>query len=100
MDSLGMTSRLVAAARERESKRADHLFNDPFAGALAGDEGRAMLAMAESVPRLGSTAPTENPYLSIRTRFLDEVVTNAIQSGIRQFVILAAGMDSRAFRMA
>jgi methyltransferase (TIGR00027 family) len=100
MDSLGMTSRLVAAARERESKRADHLFNDPFAGALAGDEGRAMLAMAESVPRqVGSSAPTENPYLSIRTRFLDDVVRNAIQSGIRQFAILAAGMDTRAFRM-
>ena len=100
MDNLGMTSRLVAAARERESKRADHLFSDPLAGALAGDEGRAMLAMAESVPRqVGSSAPTENPYLAIRTRFLDDVVKSAIQSGIRQFAILAAGMDSRAFRM-
>jgi methyltransferase (TIGR00027 family) len=99
MDSIGMTSRLVAAARERESMRADRLFNDPLAGALAGDEGRAMLAMAESVPRLGSTVPSENPYLSIRTRFLDDVVQNAIHNGIRQFVILAAGMDSRAFRM-
>jgi methyltransferase (TIGR00027 family) len=100
MDPLGMTSRLVAAARERESKRADRLFNDPFAGALAGDEGRAMMAMAESVPRqVGSSAPTENPYLSIRTRFLDDVVVNAIQSGIRQFAILAAGMDARAFRL-
>jgi len=100
MDPLGMTSRLVAAARERESQRADRLFNDPFAGALAGDEGRSMMAMAESVPRqVGSSAPTENPYLSIRTRFLDDVVQNAIQSGIRQFAILAAGMDARAFRL-
>jgi methyltransferase (TIGR00027 family) len=101
MDPLGMTSRLVAAARERESMRADRLFNDTFAGALAGDEGRAMLAMAESMPRqVGASAPTENPYLSIRTRFLDDVVQSAIQSGIRQFAILAAGMDSRAFRLA
>jgi O-methyltransferase involved in polyketide biosynthesis len=37
MDSLGMTSRLVAAAREVESQRPDRLFNDPFAGLLAGD---------------------------------------------------------------
>jgi len=101
MDQLGMTSRLVAAARERESQRTDRLFNDPFAGALAGDEGRAMMAMAESVPRqVGSSAPTENPYLSIRTRFLDDVVESAIQSSIRQFAILAAGMDARAFRLA
>ena len=95
-----MTSRLVAAARERESRRADPLFNDPFAAALAGDEGRAMLAMAESMPRqVGASAPTENPYLSIRTRFLDDVVHRAIQDGIRQFTILAAGMDARAFRL-
>jgi methyltransferase (TIGR00027 family) len=101
MDNLGMTSRLVAAARERESLRADRLFNDPFAGAMAGDEGRAMLAMAESMPRqVGTSKPTENPYLSIRTRFLDDVVQSAIQSGIRQFAILAAGMDARAFRLA
>jgi methyltransferase (TIGR00027 family) len=101
MDQLGMTSRLVAAARERESRRADRLFNDAFAGALAGDEGRAMLAMAESMPRqVGASAPTENPYLSIRTQFLDHVVQNAIQGGIRQFAILASGMDARAFRLA
>jgi methyltransferase (TIGR00027 family) len=101
MDQLGMTSRLVAAARERESLRADRLFNDPFARELAGDEGRAMLAMAESMPRqVGASAPTENPYLSIRTRFLDDVVQSAIHGGIRQFAILAAGMDTRAFRLA
>jgi methyltransferase (TIGR00027 family) len=101
MDPLGMTSRLVAAARERESLRSDRLFNDPFAGALSGDEGRQMLAMAESMPRqVGASTPTENPYLSIRTRFLDDVVLNASQGGIRQFAILAAGMDSRAFRLA
>jgi len=100
MDQLGMTSRLVAAVRERESRRADSLFNDPFAGALAGDEGRAMMAMAESVPRqAGASAPTENPYLSIRTRFLDDVAQSAVQNGIRQFAILAAGMDARAFRL-
>src|SRR3954462_3162040 len=101
MDPLGMTSRLVAAARERESLRADRLFNDPFAGALSGDEGREMLAMAESMPRqVGASTPTENPYLSIRPRFLDGVVLNAIEGGIREFAFFAAGRDSRAFRLA
>ena len=73
-----MTSRLAAAAREREANREDRLFNDPFAEALAGDEGRAMLAMAESLSR-GPSSTTENLYLPIRTRFLDDGVKNAIR---------------------
>ena len=95
-----MTSRLVAAARERESKREDRLFNDPFAGALAGDEGRELMTFLETVPRQGGpSSTTENPYLAIRTRFLDDVVKDAVQKGITQFAILAAGMDARAFRL-
>src|SRR5262245_1747391 len=102
MDALGMTSRLVAAARARESTRPDRLFDDPYAAALAGDEGRAMLAFSETEPRQvnpNQPTPLENPYLPIRTWFLDNVVAAAIAEGVRQFVILAAGMDSRAFRL-
>lgn len=88
-----MTSRWVAAARERESRRADRLFDDPLAGALAGDEGRAMMAAMEAV------TGAENPYLAIRTRFLDDFLLDATRDGIRQIVILAAGMDARAFRL-
>jgi methyltransferase (TIGR00027 family) len=95
MDALGMTSRWVAAARERESRRADRLFDDPLAGALAGDQGRAMMAATEA-----ATGVADNPYLAIRTRFLDDFVLAAAVDGIRQFVILAAGMDARAFRLA
>lgn len=94
MDTLGMTSRWVAAARERESARADRLFEDPFAGALAGEEGRAMLARLD-----GSGPDAENPFLAIRTRFLDEVLLEACRGGLSQVVILAAGMDARAFRL-
>ena len=95
-----MTSRLVAACRERESQRADRLFDDPLAGPLAGDEGRALMATLEAVPRqMDVRVPTENPYLAIRTRFMDDAVARAIKSGIRQFAILAAGMDARAFRL-
>ena len=91
IDNVSDTAFWVAHFRAVESQRPDALFNDPFAGALSGDEGRQMLAMAESMPRqVGASTPTENPYLSIRTRFLDDVVLNAIQGGIRQFAILAA----------
>ncbi len=95
-----MTSRLVAAARERESWRDDRLFDDPLAGPLAGDEGRAMMLKLEAVPRqMDISVSTENPYLAIRTRFMDDAVKQAIEAGIRQFAILAAGMDARAFRL-
>jgi len=100
MDNLGMTSRLVAAARERESRRPDRLFDDPLAGPLAGDEGRAMMLKMEAVPRqMDVSVSTENPYLAIRTRFMDDAVIHALDIGIRQFAILASGMDARAFRL-
>jgi len=100
MDKLGMTSRLVAAARERESLREDRLFDDPLAGPLAGDEGRALMLKLEAVPRqMDVRVSTENPYLAIRTRFMDDAVMRAVDRGIRQFAILAAGMDARAFRL-
>jgi methyltransferase (TIGR00027 family) len=94
MDALGMTSRWVAAARERESRRSDRLFDDPWAGPLAGNEGRALLAAMEA-----GAGVTDNPYLVIRTRFLDDQLLGAARDGIKQIVILAAGMDARAFRL-
>lgn len=100
MDAVGMTSRLVAASREWESSQDNRLFNDPFAGALAGDEGRAFMTLLETVPRHGGVpAAMKNPYLPIRTLFLDDVIRKAAQDGVRQFAILAAGMDARAFRL-
>jgi O-methyltransferase involved in polyketide biosynthesis len=99
MDGLGLTSRWVAAVRERESRRSDRLFDDPLAGPLAGDEGRALLAAIESdLPPLDPEV-ADNPYLTIRTRFLDDLLETATGAGLRQVVILAAGMDSRAFRL-
>jgi methyltransferase (TIGR00027 family) len=95
MDALGMTSRWIAAARERESRRPDRLFDDPLAGLLAGDEGRATMASIEA-----ASGVADNPYLTIRTRFLDDFLVEAMRDDLRQIVILAAGMDARAFRLA
>ena len=99
MDTLGMTSRWVAAARELESARPDALFRDPLAGALAGQEGRAMLAEMAAVSGPPGAMSPENPYLAIRTRYFDDVLLAAARGGSTQVVILAAGMDARAFRL-
>lgn len=98
MDSLALTARWMAAARARESWRADRLFDDPFAEALAGDEGFSWLRMLDL--SAGIFAPGPGLYAVVRTRFFDEFLISALrESGARQVVMLAAGMDVRAFRM-
>jgi methyltransferase (TIGR00027 family) len=43
---------------------------------------------------------TETDSLAVRTRFFDEFFINATAAGIGQAVILAAGLDARAYRLA
>lgn len=86
---LAATARWTASARAQESAREDRLFYDPWAAALAGPEGMAWLEQ-----RGGSVAS-----MVIRTRFFDDFLIAAAQTGIRQVVILAAGLDTRAYRL-
>jgi methyltransferase (TIGR00027 family) len=96
VDPIAQTSRWMAAARARESERPHRLFNDPFAAALAGPEGFAWLERMEPVPGFGGPAL----YVVVRTRFFDDFLLYACWgAGIRQVVLLAAGMDARAFRL-
>jgi methyltransferase (TIGR00027 family) len=90
------TALWTAAERARESTRPNRLIEDPFAAELAGEEGlRHQRFMDERVPR-----NTENPFVAIQTRFFDDYLLEAAASGIRQVVLVAAGMDSRPFRLA
>src|SRR5262249_11893721 len=85
---VGRTARWVAASRARETERPDRLFEDPYAAALAGPEGVALLG----------TDPDH--YLPIRTRFLDDAILRAVNElALQQVVLLAAGLDARAFRL-
>lgn len=87
------TGLLVAAMRAVESERDDALFTDHYADALAGTEGRRLLADYRA-----ATGP-DPAIIEVRTRFWDEVLQDAAERGNRQFVILAAGMDARAHRL-
>jgi len=81
--------------RDLETKRSDEegrLFSDPFAGALAGEFGIGL--MERAIAEVG-----EQPAIAIRTAFFDEKIINALNIGVRQIVMLAAGMDSRAYRI-
>ena len=86
----------MAAARARENERVDRLFYDPLAAALAGPEGFAWLERMESAAR--SDSPGLYPV--IRTRFFDDFLLDSCRrSGMRQVVLAAAGLDTRAFRL-
>lgn len=88
------TGLLVAAIRAAESRRADRLFEDPFAEKLAGESGRRMLEEA-----LTTTGDKATLQIVVRTRFWDEALLRATRH-IDQVVLLAAGMDARAYRLA
>ena len=98
MTPVGATSRWIAAARALETESEEPLFVDPFARDLAGEVGFSIFASTQGVSGVAGNA--RNPYLSIRTRFLDDAVLKAVRvNGYAQVVILAAGMDTRAIRL-
>jgi methyltransferase (TIGR00027 family) len=72
----------VARLRALESQRPDRLFNDPYAAAFAGGNTEA-----DSVFRV---------HVAVRTRFYDDYL---LASPCRQVVLVAAGLDTRAFRL-
>ncbi len=107
--SVGATATMVAAARALASEGADPLINDPYAAPLVravGIEFFVRVVDGEvSSPADGNgegTTPElqqETDSLAVRTKFFDDFFVNATASGIRQAVILAAGLDSRAYRL-
>lgn len=91
---VAQTARWTAAARARESRRADRLFDDPLADLLAGAEGAALLAHFHTA----HAADEGNPYLPIRTRWFDDFLRRNVRPGA-QVVGLGAGLDTRAYRL-
>jgi methyltransferase (TIGR00027 family) len=88
---LASTAHWTAAVRGREHTRPDRLIDDPWAAALAGQEGAEWIAQRSE----GSTVP-----IVLRTRYFDDFLARITQQdGIRQVVLLAAGLDTRAFRL-
>jgi methyltransferase (TIGR00027 family) len=86
------TARWVAVYRARETERSDAVFRDPLARRLAGERGERI---ADSKP-LG----TDTGWSMVaRTYLIDRFVSEQIQRGADMVVNLAAGLDSRPYRM-
>ena len=86
------TARWVAVYRARESARSDALFRDPYAQLLAGQRGEAIAAVMPRQARNGWP-------LIARTKLMDELVLASIQQGCDCVVNLAAGFDTRPYRL-
>lgn len=105
--SVGATATMVAAGRAMATKDPRRLINDPFAEPLVRAVGiDFFVAMLDDT--LGTSAfPDASPErveamiagMAMRTKFFDDYFTTTA-AGVRQAVILASGLDSRAFRLA
>jgi methyltransferase (TIGR00027 family) len=91
---------LVAAAnRALETERAEPLFRDPLALALAGQDGMALHAALRTTTWPPNAAGPD-PEQSIFTRYFDDMLLRAVRThSIAQVVLLGAELDARAFRL-
>ena len=86
------TALWVAYYRAQETDRPDALFRDPFARALAGERGQK-IAKAQ-------TFGDQNAWsFMARTVLFDRLITEAVRGGADLVVNLAAGLDTRPYRM-
>ena len=86
------TARWMAVYRAQETERPDAAFRDPFARALAGERGERI---AQAMTAFGDNSWA----LVARTHLFDRFVTRFVQSGVDLIVNLAAGLDTRPYRM-
>src|ERR1700722_19840589 len=104
--SVGATATMVAAARAVASNDANPIINDPFAAPLVRAVGLDFFRrvvdgeLPETADGGERDLQLETDSIAVRTRFFDDFFLNAARDGIRQSVILAAGLAARAYRLA
>lgn len=100
---VGATATMVATARALASVRSRALIDDPFADALVRAVGMpyftGLLDGEMSAGDRGYDVSHMVNHMAVRTRFFDRVFLDATGGGVRQAVILGAGLDTRAYRL-
>ncbi len=105
--SVGATATMVAAGRAMASAQPDPLITDPYAAPLVRAVGldffTKMLDGELDLDQIPDTSPERIQAIidamAARTKFFDDCCTAATATGVRQVVILASGLDSRAYRL-
>jgi methyltransferase (TIGR00027 family) len=102
--SVGATATAVAASRAVASQGPDALLDDPFAEPLVRAVGLDTYVRMidgeifnDDDPLMNRKTMTEQ--IAVRTRYFDDFFTAAAAAGLRQAVILAAGLDTRGYRL-
>ncbi|WP_428342707.1 class I SAM-dependent methyltransferase [Mycobacterium sp.] len=103
--TVGATALLVATARALEAQKSDPLAVDSFAELFCRTVGGPSADVLDgAVPDHPLKSPDWGQHFvnfqGARTRFFDNYFLQAAEAGVRQVVILAAGLDSRAYRLA
>jgi methyltransferase (TIGR00027 family) len=101
--SVGATATMVAA--QRVLSHREQLIDDPYAEPLVRAVGVSFMnhlldgeiSFEDVDPRFTVRRAAEG--MAVRTRFFDQMFTDAARHGVRQAVILAAGLDARAYRL-
>jgi methyltransferase (TIGR00027 family) len=92
INNISDTAFWIAGYRAQETERPDAVFNDHLAAKLAGQKGRDMV---DTTPHTKAMAFA----MIVRTTAIDRLVEAAIREGVDTVVNLAAGMDTRPYRM-
>jgi len=108
-ESVGATALGVAAARAADTESSDPLINDPFARVFLDRVGHGVwdwygapelpAAVVEAEPDMPQRMQALVSYFASRTKFFDTAFIDAANAGVRQAVILAAGLDARSWRL-
>lgn len=104
---VGATATMVAVGRAIASTEEHALIDDPWAAPLVravGIEAFTMMVdgtlnIADVAPDAAAQVKSNIDEMAVRTKFFDDYFVSAGESGVRQAVILAAGLDSRAYRL-
>lgn len=106
VSGVGITALAVALARAIESNRPDGLVDDPYARCFVADDHLPEpFASSWPNPEQWTTIEPDSwwdsmpTYMGVRSRFFDEFFVEAGAAGVRQAVIVAAGLDTRAYRL-
>lgn len=101
--SVGATATMVAAQRALSNREG--LIDDPYAEPLVRAVGLDFFVRAlDGEIEMGDVDPEFNMRraaegMTVRTRWFDKLFTDAAAGGVRQAVILASGLDARAYRL-
>ncbi len=104
VSGVGVTALGTAAMRAMEGYQAEPLVRDPYAAAFV-EAAAGQLPGKMAVTPEDAAADPDFPwsglglYVAVRSRFFDDFLATAAGAGLRQVVILAAGLDTRAFRL-